>query len=104
MVEMWKPIVGYEGFYEVSDKGNVRSLERVIQGDRGARGGRKTVGVKEDAEGAVRGVVALYARVSTEEQKLEPQMLPFPLHKAPPPAATERKAAALAPDHSGRNR
>ena len=26
--EVWKDVVGYEGFYEVSDKGNVRSVER----------------------------------------------------------------------------
>lgn len=26
--EYWKPIKGYEGFYEVSNKGNVRSVER----------------------------------------------------------------------------
>lgn len=26
--ETWKPIAGYEGFYEVSDRGNVRSLGR----------------------------------------------------------------------------
>ena len=28
MEEIWKPIVGYEGFYEVSNIGRVRSLER----------------------------------------------------------------------------
>ena len=27
---MWKPVLGYEGIYEVSDMGNVRSLDRVI--------------------------------------------------------------------------
>ena len=26
--EIWKDVVGYEGLYEVSDKGNVRSVER----------------------------------------------------------------------------
>ena len=28
IVEQWKPIVGYEGLYEVSDQGRVRSLDR----------------------------------------------------------------------------
>lgn len=28
MKEIWKPVVGYEGFYEVSNIGRVRSLER----------------------------------------------------------------------------
>jgi hypothetical protein len=26
MIENWKPVVGYEEWYEVSDAGNVRSL------------------------------------------------------------------------------
>ena len=29
MKETWLPVVGFEGFYEVSDKGRVRSLERM---------------------------------------------------------------------------
>ena len=28
MEEIWKPVVGYEGFYEVSNMGRVKSLER----------------------------------------------------------------------------
>ena len=28
-VEQWRPVVGWEGFYEVSDLGRVRSLDRV---------------------------------------------------------------------------
>lgn len=31
LVEEWKPIKGYEGSYEVSDWGNVRSVDRVIE-------------------------------------------------------------------------
>lgn len=27
LVEEWRPVVGYEGLYEVSDRGNVRSLD-----------------------------------------------------------------------------
>lgn len=29
--ETWKPVVGYEGLYEVSDHGGVRSLDRVTE-------------------------------------------------------------------------
>ena len=29
MGETWRPVVGYDGYYEVSDAGNVRSVERV---------------------------------------------------------------------------
>lgn len=30
MTEEWRPVVGYEGLYEVSDLGNVRSLTRTV--------------------------------------------------------------------------
>jgi NUMOD4 motif/HNH endonuclease len=29
--EEWRSVVGYEGFYEVSDQGRIRSVERVVQ-------------------------------------------------------------------------
>jgi hypothetical protein len=31
MTEQWRPVVGYEGLYEVSSLGNVRALDRVIR-------------------------------------------------------------------------
>lgn len=31
MKELWLPVVGYEGLYEVSDQGRVRSLDRYEQ-------------------------------------------------------------------------
>lgn len=34
--EIWKPISGYEGLYEVSNLGRIRSLDRRV----GARGGK----------------------------------------------------------------
>lgn len=36
MKEVWKPIIGYEGLYEVSNKGRVKSLSRKVTG--GAKG------------------------------------------------------------------
>ena len=30
MIEIWKPITDYVGYYEVSNLGNVRSIDRVI--------------------------------------------------------------------------
>ena len=30
MEERWLPVVGYEGYYEVSDQGRVRSLDRTV--------------------------------------------------------------------------
>ena len=34
-MEEWRPIVGYEGKYEVSNMGNVKSLERTVWDNRG---------------------------------------------------------------------
>jgi len=36
MAEQWLPVKGYEGLYEVSDHGRVRSLERVVMRSNGA--------------------------------------------------------------------
>lgn len=33
--EQWRPVVGWEGWYEVSDLGHVRSMARVVRGSRG---------------------------------------------------------------------
>lgn len=34
-MENWLPVVGWEGIYEVSDQGRVRSLDRIIETSRG---------------------------------------------------------------------
>lgn len=31
MEEIWKDIVGYEGLYQVSNLGNIRSVDRVVE-------------------------------------------------------------------------
>lgn len=31
-IENWRPVPGYEGFYEVSDQGRVRTLDRYVRG------------------------------------------------------------------------
>ena len=36
-IEEWRPVVGYEGLYEVSDWGNVRSVQRTIKTSTGER-------------------------------------------------------------------
>lgn len=33
MEEIWKDIEGYEGFYQVSNKGRIRSLDRIVKSD-----------------------------------------------------------------------
>lgn len=37
MPEIWKPVPGWEGAYEVSDCGRVRSVDRVVENSRGVR-------------------------------------------------------------------
>lgn len=41
MSENWRPVVGQEGFYEVSDLGRVRSIDRVFVRADGQRQGRR---------------------------------------------------------------
>lgn len=38
--EEWRPIVGYEGAYEISNRGRVRSLDRIVRSDIAADGTR----------------------------------------------------------------
>jgi len=42
-MEHWKMIEGYEGMYQVSTAGNVRSLDRIIETSRGVKQRRKGV-------------------------------------------------------------
>ena len=37
-IEEWRPVSGYEGAYEVSDQGRVRSVDRVDSAGRRLRG------------------------------------------------------------------
>jgi len=38
MAEQWRPIPGYENYYEASDLGHIRGLDRIVrQGNRGMR-------------------------------------------------------------------
>src|SRR5579863_2556812 len=39
-IERWLPVVGYEGFYEVSDCGNVRRIAKTRNGKNPKRGNR----------------------------------------------------------------
>jgi hypothetical protein len=57
-MEIWKDIVGYEGFYQVSNLGRVKSLDRVVQSKEGKLINRKGRNIVEivDANG--------YSRIS----------------------------------------
>lgn len=60
MEEIWKPVVGYEGLYEVSNYGNVRSVDRYVS--RGCKGitlfKGKTLTKRKNKDGHIR--VSLY--------------------------------------------
>ena len=45
--ENWLPVVGYEGLYEVSDQGTVRSLGRLGRNDSRVYGGRTLKAVRQ---------------------------------------------------------
>ena len=51
MIENWKPVIGYENLYEVSDLGNVRSLDRFVPKEKNARKG-KLLKPRTDVKGA----------------------------------------------------
>lgn len=51
MNEIWKPIVGYEGYYEVSSLGRVRSVDRIVTDGSRRRGRlRKLVPIGVDRQ------------------------------------------------------
>lgn len=68
--ELWKDVVGYEGYYQVSNLGNVKSLDRVISTGRYhgrvmkltiKRKGYKSVNLTKDGKGTVKPVHRLVA-------------------------------------------
>lgn len=51
MIEEWRDIAGYEGHYQVSDLGRVRSLDRVVIGGRWGKQKRKGIVLKHSSSG-----------------------------------------------------
>lgn len=76
MNEQWRPVVDYEGIYEVSDRGRVRSVDRVVNMRNGVarltkgrelrysynREGYRSVGLWRDNQQVMRRVHKLVAR------------------------------------------
>jgi hypothetical protein len=79
MTETWRPVPGYEGLYEVSDLGRVRSLDRVVTRSGGGtvtcrgvtlalstrRDGRRKVQLHRDGAGTTRLVAHLVLEAFT---------------------------------------
>ncbi|OEH55920.1 hypothetical protein AQ616_18965 [Oceanobacillus sp. E9] len=69
MYEVWKDVVGYEGLYQVSNKGRIRSLGRLIPHKRGFRKIKsKTMKLQEDAYGYF--TVSLYKNKKRKIKKV----------------------------------
>lgn len=88
MAEEWRPVAGYEGLYEVSDLGRVRSLDRFDSTGRFRRGQLlkpQPVGVKRDhfdvilSRDGVRHAVKLH-RLVAETFIPNPEGHPYVLH------------------------
>lgn len=43
MHEIWKPVLGFEGLYEVSNLGQVKSLERLVENNGGLETSRQNI-------------------------------------------------------------
>lgn len=57
MDEQWRPVVGYEGLYEISDHGNARSLARID-----AQGGRRKPRMFSPSRMDIRGHLGIKTR------------------------------------------
>jgi hypothetical protein len=69
-MERWKPIPGFEGFYDVSDVGRVRSVPRIIEIG-GQRAYRRSVGARILKPGkGVRGHLHLCLWMQHEKRQL----------------------------------
>lgn len=78
--EQWKPVVGYEGVYEVSDQGRVRSLDRQIASGRRLRG--KVLAPRADSGGHLK--VQLCVNGTSREKKVHRLVLEAFVGPCPP--------------------
>lgn len=91
VLEIWKPVVGYEGLYEVSNLGRVKSLDRIVKGCYGSIAHKKgkiissgigstgycIVSLQKDGKGKSFGVHRLVAQAFIPN----PDNLPMVNHK-----------------------
>lgn len=67
-MEEWKPVPGYEGHYEVSSEGRVRSLRRELYSDRWA--GYRTIGerIMKPTPGGTIGYLSVDLRLNRQRK------------------------------------
>ena len=63
-MELWKPVVGYEKFYEVSNLGNVRSVTRKVKNVNGTRTINGRVLKKLDRKGYIAYDLSMFGKTS----------------------------------------
>ena len=81
-MENWKPVVGYEGLYEVSDKGRVRSVDRITRDGRFWKG--RMLGQFKAGQGYLRSVLSVNGKYHHEyiHRLVAMAFIPNPENKA----------------------
>ena len=82
--EIWKDVVGYEGLYQVSNKGNARSLDRVIFNKNGVPKITKGVNLKlKNRQGYlfIDTYINLKSKTSRIHRLIAKAFIPNPLNK-----------------------
>lgn len=70
MNEKWKDVVGYEGKYEVSDKGNIRSVKRTITRSNGHKYWIKSTILRTSIHCSGYEIVTLYNNCKSETKRV----------------------------------
>lgn len=66
--EEWRPVVGYEGYYEVSNMGNVRSLDRIATAKNGRISSIKGRTLRPSTSGQERNYLHVHLSVNGKDE------------------------------------
>jgi DNA-binding XRE family transcriptional regulator len=74
IIEDWKPVIGYEGIYEVSSLGRVRKVATGLILHQSNRGGYRQVGLRKDGTWKTESVHRLVAKAFLPNPDMLPQI------------------------------